>query len=229
METIQLAVAVMHCKNCAANVTRHYEAVPGVSSVEVDLDGQQVSVTYDPAQATVGDLLHALDDTDFQVAVMPEDGPHPFAEALAAEAEKKAREAAKNAAAEQAEGGSADEVSAELPPAKLRIAIDGMHCANCAATIEKRNYAQDARRRQLQPSTWPTTPASWSSIRPGGLRRRHAARVRQPLVSPPRSFPTTPRMVDENRRAKEAASASPRPEGARHLGGAHRSSSSASA
>ena len=41
METIRLAVAVMHCKNCAANVTRHYEAVSGVSSVEVDLDGQQ--------------------------------------------------------------------------------------------------------------------------------------------------------------------------------------------
>ncbi|WP_251230897.1 heavy metal translocating P-type ATPase [Adlercreutzia aquisgranensis] len=203
METIRLAVAVMHCKNCAANVTRHYEAVSGVSSVEVDLDGQQVSVTYDPAQATVDDLLHALDDTDFQVAVMPDSGPHPFAEALAAEAEKKAREAAQKAAAEQAEGGSADEAPADLPPAKLRIAIDGMHCANCAATIEK---AYGKTPGVVSCSVNLANNTGIVEFDPARASVDDMLRVFDNLSFSAEVIPDDAPMVDENRRAKEAAS-----------------------
>ncbi len=36
----RFAVAVMHCEKCMANVTEHLEAVDGVDSVRVDLEGQ---------------------------------------------------------------------------------------------------------------------------------------------------------------------------------------------
>ena len=151
MKTQRLAVAVMHCKKCVANVTQHYENVLGVDSVAVNLDDQTVAVTFDPARATVDDLLRALDDTNFKVAVMPASGAHPFAAEIAADA---AERAAKKAATGK---GAAVDPMAEKPPAaadsavaaaalvgddddpaqaSIRLAIEGMHCANCAASIE---------------------------------------------------------------------------------------------
>ena len=44
METQRLAVAVMHCEKCVANVARHYEELPGVSAVAVDLAAQIAEV-----------------------------------------------------------------------------------------------------------------------------------------------------------------------------------------
>ncbi len=160
METIRLATAVMHCKKCVANVTTHYEDLPGVTAVDVSLDGQWADVTFDPSRVTLDDLLHALDDTNFKVAVMPESGVHPFAAELAADAAEKAAkdkakaaEGASDASAAKAggEAGAAataasdpaaatavgDSASEDAPAeATLRLAIEGMHCANCAASIE---------------------------------------------------------------------------------------------
>lgn len=151
METQRLAVAVMHCEKCVANVTRHYEGLPGVAAVTVDLAGQSAAVTYDPAQVGVDDLLHALDDTNFKVAVMPEAGPHPFAAEIAADAAekaaKKAAEAAEPKTGEQAGAGAEARDAAAVPAgaaggvdepaeAAIRLAVEGMHCANCAASIE---------------------------------------------------------------------------------------------
>lgn len=134
METIRLATAVMHCNKCVANVTEHYEKLQGVSAVDVSLDGQWADVTLDPDLVTLDDLLHALDDTNFKVAVMPEEGEHPFAEAIAADAaEKAAKDAQKKA---EAEAASAPEEPVAPAQSTLRMAIEGMHCANCAATIE---------------------------------------------------------------------------------------------
>lgn len=151
METQRLAVAVMHCEKCVANVTRHYEELPGVAAVAVDLAGQSAEVTYDPAQVGVDDLLHALDDTNFKVAVMPETGPHPFAAEIAADAAEKAAKKAAEAAepktggqagtgAEARDAGAVPAGAAggidEPAEAAIRLAIEGMHCANCAASIE---------------------------------------------------------------------------------------------
>lgn len=172
MKTQRLAVAVMHCEKCVANVTRHYEELPGVSAVAVDLAAQVAEVTYDPDRATRDDLLHALDDTTFKVAVMPVEGPHPFAAEIAADAAEKEAKAAEATMAETANQdtaasgvpatpagasapaaagspaapdagedatGSADapaDKADEPAQAAIRLAIEGMHCANCAASIE---------------------------------------------------------------------------------------------
>ena len=155
METQRLAVAVMHCEKCVANVARHYEELSGVAAVTVDLAGQSAEVTYDPGQVGVDDLLHALDDTNFKVAVMPEAGPHPFAADIAAdEAERAAKKAAEAAEAQgeaevrktgaaakthavpDGEGTPAADSADGPAEAAIRLAIEGMHCANCAASIE---------------------------------------------------------------------------------------------
>ena len=155
METQRLAVAVMHCEKCVANVARHYEELSGVAAVAVDLAGQSAEVTYDAGRITVDDLLHALDDTNFKVAVMPEAGPHPFAADIAADeaarAAKKAAEAAeaqgeagvrktgaaaKTHAVPDGEGTPAADGADGPAEAAIRLAIEGMHCANCAASIE---------------------------------------------------------------------------------------------
>ena len=155
METQRLAVAVMHCEKCVANVARHYEELSGVAAVTVDLAGQSAEVTYDPGQVGVDDLLHALDDTNFKVAVMSEAGPHPFAADIAAdEAERAAKKAAEAAEAQggaevrkagaaakthavpDGEGTPAADGADGPAEAAIRLAIEGMHCANCAASIE---------------------------------------------------------------------------------------------
>ena len=147
METKRLAVAVMHCKKCVANVTQHFEAVPGVRAVEVNLPEQWADVTFDPALAGEDALLHALDDTNFKVAPMLADGPHPFAAEIAADAVEKARKDSKekgpegkDAAGEVPEAKGSEEKKPvepeDAPTATLRLAIEGMHCANCAASIE---------------------------------------------------------------------------------------------
>lgn len=145
----------MHCEKCVANVARHYEELPSVESVAVDLGAQEVEVAYDPTRASLSDLLHALDDTNFKVAVMPEDGEHPFAAEIASDAAEKARKdaakaacdgGAKSASSDMASGKitASDGVSSakddadtdEFHRASIRLAIEGMHCANCAASIE---------------------------------------------------------------------------------------------
>ena len=155
METQRLAVAVMHCEKCVANVARHYEELSGVAAVAVDLAGQSAEVTYDAGRIAVDDLLHALDDTNFKVAVMPEAGPHPFAADIAAdEAERAAKKAAEAAEAQgeaevrktgaaakthavpDSEGAPAADGADGSAEAAIRLAIEGMHCANCAASIE---------------------------------------------------------------------------------------------
>lgn len=68
----------------------------------------------------------------------------------------------------------------EAPRASLRLAIDGMHCANCAANIEK-HYRRHARRRRCGGE--PGQQHGARGVRPSpGQRGRHARRFRQPVL-----------------------------------------------
>ena len=56
-QTIRLAIDGMHCANCVANVEKHYRALPSVIDVAVNLANNTGRVTFDPAQASVDDML----------------------------------------------------------------------------------------------------------------------------------------------------------------------------
>lgn len=74
-QTIRLAIDGMHCANCAANIEKHYRALPSVKDVSVNLANNTGRVTFSPEAATVDDMLHVFDDLSFTAEIIPEDAP----------------------------------------------------------------------------------------------------------------------------------------------------------
>ena len=74
-QTIRLAIDGMHCANCVANVEKHYRALPSVIDVAVNLANNTGRVTFDPAQASVDDMLKVFDDLPFTAERIAEDAP----------------------------------------------------------------------------------------------------------------------------------------------------------
>jgi copper chaperone CopZ len=61
--TATLQVDGLLCSACAANVRCRLEKTRGVHSATVDLETALATVAYDPAQASPGDLIAAVDST----------------------------------------------------------------------------------------------------------------------------------------------------------------------
>lgn len=74
-QTIRIAIDGMHCANCVANVEKHYRALPSVLDVAVNLANNTGRVTFDPAQASVDDMLKVFDDLPFTAELIAEDAP----------------------------------------------------------------------------------------------------------------------------------------------------------
>ena len=72
---LRLAIDGMHCANCAANIEKHYRATPGVVDVAVNLANNTGRVVFDPAQASVDDMLAVFDNLSFTAEIIPEDAP----------------------------------------------------------------------------------------------------------------------------------------------------------
>ncbi len=73
--SLRLAIDGMHCANCAANIEKHYRATPGVLDVAVNLANNTGKVVFDPAQASVDDMLAVFDNLSFTAEIIPEDAP----------------------------------------------------------------------------------------------------------------------------------------------------------
>ncbi len=73
--SLRLAIDGMHCANCAANIEKHYRETPGVVDVAVNLANNTGKVTFDPAQASVDDMLAVFDNLSFTAEIIPEDAP----------------------------------------------------------------------------------------------------------------------------------------------------------
>ncbi|GAB6968701.1 copper chaperone CopZ [Komagataeibacter kakiaceti JCM 25156] len=65
--TAHLTVEGMSCGGCSGKLKAALEAVPGVSAVEVVLEGGKVTVEYDPAVVDVSRLVNTVEDTGFDV------------------------------------------------------------------------------------------------------------------------------------------------------------------
>ena len=66
-KTLSLPVQGMTCASCVAHVEGALKDVPGVSGVVVNLGTNKASLTYDPARASVADLMRAVDDVGYLV------------------------------------------------------------------------------------------------------------------------------------------------------------------
>ncbi len=236
-ERVDLRVQNMHCQNCVNNVTQRFSAVPGVLFATVDLEGEHATVYFEPSVATVEAILASLDDTQFSVqvegselgegelevtdAATAQDSGSAGDEGVAAAAGADgaavidgtaaptgatASEGEASAASDAAQGGAGlDEGAMEgVEPVTLRLAIDGMHCANCAASIESHyqktpgvvscavNLANNTGLVRFDPAT-----ASVDDM----------LAVFDDLAFTAEIIPDDAPLVDEKRRAKEAARA----------------------
>ena len=90
--SLRLAIDGMHCANCAANIEKHYRATPGVIDVAVNLANNTGRVVFDPAQASVDDMLAVFDNLSFTAEIIPEDAPLVDEKRRAREAARAARD-----------------------------------------------------------------------------------------------------------------------------------------
>lgn len=104
----------MKCQKCVARVSAIISAFPHVDLVAVSLEKNSAQICFDPAQEPpVSQIQRALVEAGFQIT-QPEDS-----------------------ATETTEGENLSS-AAENHTENIRFAIQGMSCASCAATIERR-------------------------------------------------------------------------------------------
>lgn len=120
--TLAMDIRGMHCEKCVANIEGRYKNVPGVDYVRVDLDDESGIVYYDPSIVSEDSLLHVLDETNFKA----------YRKGEAPDENLELEPVIDNT--NIASGFSSSNEPTEI--GSIRIAIDGMHCANCAAAIE---------------------------------------------------------------------------------------------
>jgi len=103
----RLPVDGMSCGKCVAKVTAALESLPGVAAVAVNLAEKCATVDYDPARLAEDDLRTAVSAAGFTPAPAPSTAPNP------------------------------SERSDRSDHRELTLTLAGMHCVNCAATIEQ--------------------------------------------------------------------------------------------
>ena len=69
LKSITLPVAGMTCAACVSHVGNALREVTGVTSAEVNLAMEQATVEFDPEQATIPELIEAVDDAGYKAGV----------------------------------------------------------------------------------------------------------------------------------------------------------------
>lgn len=64
---LTLPVAGMTCALCVSQVETALKALPGVSTVAVNLAAERVNVTYDPTRVTISHFLQAISDAGYSI------------------------------------------------------------------------------------------------------------------------------------------------------------------
>ena len=74
-QTLILPITGMTCANCAMNIARGLNKLPGVSDTNVNFASEQAAVTFDPRAATTTDLIQQVDRLGFKVTTARIDFP----------------------------------------------------------------------------------------------------------------------------------------------------------
>ena len=67
MQNLTLSVDGMTCSHCESRVKKAVSSLNGVSSVNVDLSGNTVSIELDPSAVTEKQVKDAIEDQGYQV------------------------------------------------------------------------------------------------------------------------------------------------------------------
>ena len=76
-QQIDLPITGMTCANCVRTVERTLKKTEGVSEAVVNFATEKASVTFDPAQIQVADLIQRVDKAGYGVAQATMDLPLP--------------------------------------------------------------------------------------------------------------------------------------------------------
>ena len=72
---VTLSIEGMHCASCAARVERALHAVPGVIRASVNLAVETATVFYDPATATIEEMVEQVRQAGSRARVSKLTGP----------------------------------------------------------------------------------------------------------------------------------------------------------
>ncbi|MFZ7112481.1 MAG: heavy metal translocating P-type ATPase [Desulfatiglandales bacterium] len=72
---VDIPVTGMTCANCAANIERNVRKLPGVRDVHVNFATEKATVSYDPGEIRIKDLLRKIEDTGYGVTTAAVDIP----------------------------------------------------------------------------------------------------------------------------------------------------------
>lgn len=67
METLTLNIKGMTCGGCVKSVTSVLKNIAGVSGVEVSLEQNRATISYDPAEAKPAQFKSAIEDAGYDV------------------------------------------------------------------------------------------------------------------------------------------------------------------
>lgn len=196
-ETLHLAIGNMGCGNCVRKIEGAYGEVPGVLSAKVDLAGKSGEVLFDPDLVSEEELLHVMDGDKFEILKISEGEENPFLQAEALS--ESSSISPTDSPAETGPSGSSRQKADER--AVIRLAIEGMHCANCAATIEKR-FAKAPGVESCAVNIANNTGVV--TFDPSAASVNDMLNVFDDLSFTAELIPDDAPMVDEGRRAKEA-------------------------
>lgn len=68
METLTLNIKGMTCGGCVKSVTSVLKNIKGVSGVEVSLEQNRATISYDPVQVKPAQFKSAIEDAGYDVA-----------------------------------------------------------------------------------------------------------------------------------------------------------------
>ena len=72
-EEVELPIGGMTCAACARTVERQLASSPGVEKASVNFATKIASVSYNPAQTRVEDLVAAVEDVGYEVPSEPQE------------------------------------------------------------------------------------------------------------------------------------------------------------
>ena len=118
MQQIVLPVHGMTCQKCVRRVTEAIWALEGVRSVRVFLEEKEAEVRFDPQRVDLRQIEEAVRRAGFRTTPPSHEPPETVSPAIPPR---------KNA----------DVAAVAAPEGRLSLAVGGMTCAGCAATLEK--------------------------------------------------------------------------------------------
>jgi len=117
-----LNIEGMSCEHCVRTVTEALEGLHGVSSARVVLENNRADVTYNGDLVFEDQLEDAVREAGYKVVSRAEKAGTPAGQQ---------KEVPKNVTARTQDGAKAGSGRT------VRLAVEGMHCASCAQTVER--------------------------------------------------------------------------------------------